>query len=348
MSNKITNSLHNPINLMRLDHLHKATKGGPVLILTHNNPDPDALASGLALAHILIELWGVPSRLMYSGLVARAENKAMLRILVPEWEHVENPEEFDGYSAIALVDTQPGAGNNRLTDERLPDIVIDHHHPIRDGLEKVPYIDMRPDVGATVSLLYQHLETAELQPDLRLATAMFYGLQTDTQGLSRGASPVDQYVYFKLLSMIDHKKLIQVERAGLPRDYYRAFNKGLEATKLFDHTAVAYLGLLHRPDFVAEMADLLIRLEMVRAVMCLGHHENILYLSLRTEPSGIDAGNLIQQIIIQPGKAGGHGTMAGGQVNLSGLELELIVRQITDRFLKSLDETSPGEPLLHE
>jgi len=348
MPNNLANTVDNPIDSARLNRLLRASGGGPVLILTHNNPDPDALASGLALSNLLNELWRIPSHLRYSGLVARAENKAMLRILAPEWEHIENPNKFDNYSSIALVDTQPGAGNNLLPDDRLPEIVIDHHHPIRDGLEKVPYIDMRPDIGATVSLIHQHLEAAEMQPDSRLATAMFYGLQTDTQGLSRGASPVDQYVYFKLLSMIDYKKLIQVERAGLPRDYYRAFNKGLEATKLYEHTAVAYLDQLHRPDFVAEMADLLIRLEMVEAVMCFGLHENTLYLSLRTEPSGIDAGNLIQQVIVFPGKAGGHGTMAGGQVNLNGLDLEKLILKITGRFLSVMGEKTIGVPLLYE
>lgn len=346
MANELTEQVINPINQHRLMLLKETAGSGPVLILTHDNPDPDALASGKALLYLLWEAWGIPGHLLYSGLVARAENQAMLRNLAPEWEHTENPNNLASYSAVALVDTQPSAGNNRFPDERLPDIVIDHHHPIRESLQKVPYIDMRPEIGATVSLLFQHLEAANIQPDPILATAMFYGLQTDTQGLARGASPVDQNVYFKLLSMLDHEMLIQVERAGLPREYYRAFNKGLLAAKVFDHSAVAYLDQIHRPDFAAEMADLLIRLNDMKAVLCIGFHEHTLYLSLRTEPSGIDAGNTIQKIILPPGKAGGHGTMAGGQINLTDQDIDALVNQITERFLSTMSETGSGKPIL--
>jgi nanoRNase/pAp phosphatase (c-di-AMP/oligoRNAs hydrolase) len=299
MANELTEQVINPINQHRLMLLKETAGSGPVLILTHDNPDPDALASGKALLYLLWEAWGIPGRLLYSGLVARAENQAMLRNLAPEWEHTENPNNLASYSAVALVDTQPSAGNNRFPDERLPDIVIDHHHPIRESLQKVPYIDMRPEIGATVSLLFQHLEAANIQPDPILATAMFYGLQTDTQGLARGASPVDQNVYFKLLNMLD-----------------------------------------------AEMADLLIRLNDMKAVLCIGFHEHTLYLSLRTEPSGIDAGNTIQKIILPPGKAGGHGTMAGGQINLTDQDIDALVNQITERFLSTMSETGSGKPML--
>ena len=346
MTREALNTLDNPIDLECLADLKNASQSGPVLILTHDNPDPDALASGKALSHLLMEAWQIPTRLQYSGLVARAENQAMLKLLVPEWEHVDILTDLNKYSAIALVDTQPGAGNNRLPDDILPDIVIDHHHPIRELLAEVAYVDMRPDIGATVSLLHQHLDAAAIYPDADLATAMFYGLQTDTQGLARGASPLDQVVYFELLGFLDHKKLIQVERAGLPREYFRAVNQGLNSTRVYNHSAVAYLKEIHRPDFAAEMADLLIRLNDAKVVLCMGIHDKTLHLSLRTEPSGIDAGVLLQEIIVHPGKAGGHGTMAGGQVPLKDQDMEWLVTEITRRFLGKIGEIGLGEPLL--
>lgn len=341
------NFVKNPIDQSRLKILRSAAGSGPVLILTHDNPDPDSLASGKALAYVLNETWEIRSRMVYSGMVARAENQAMLKILAPEWEHLEKLSNLTDFSAIALVDTQPGAGNNRLPEGHMPDIVIDHHHPIREGLDTVPYIDMRPDVGATVSLLYQHLEAAELWPDSDLATAMFYGIQTDTQGLSRGASELDQWVYFDLLGLLDRKKLIQVERAGLSRDYFRAFSDGLQAARIYEHAIIVDMGEIHRPDFVAEIADLLIRLKKARAALCMGYHDQTLFFSLRTEPSGFDAGLLVQEIIVKPGKGGGHGTMAGGQVNLVGQEYDRIASQIVSRFLTVMDESGEGEPLLN-
>jgi nanoRNase/pAp phosphatase (c-di-AMP/oligoRNAs hydrolase) len=161
--------------------------------------------------------------------VARADNRAMLKYLTPEWEHHDSIEDLDRYSALALVDTQPGAGNNRLPSTHTPMIVFDHHHPIRETINSVQYADIQPEVGATVTLLYKYLETAEIVADPILATAMFYGIKTDTHGPSRGVSAADEATYIKLLSHLDHKILVQVEHAGLDRDNFRALHRGLKA-----------------------------------------------------------------------------------------------------------------------
>jgi nanoRNase/pAp phosphatase (c-di-AMP/oligoRNAs hydrolase) len=181
---------------------------------------------------------------------------------------------------------------------------------------------------------------------VRLATAIFYGIQSDTQGLSRGSWPVDQEVYFKLLSSIDREILALVENAVLPREYFQAFNFGLEAAKIFGSVVIANLGPLHRPDFLAEMADMLIRLEQIRAVLCMGYYADILYLSLRTVAGKGDAGVLIQKIVSPIGKAGGHGTVAGGQIRLLEREVGEVTAEVQQRFLEVMEEKSPGEPLL--
>lgn len=329
----------------RLAQLRAIAGIGPVLILTHDNPDPDALASGKALATLLQSAWNIPSRLLYSGLVQRAENRAMLRLLTPEWTHSDVLPELGQFSAVALVDTQPGAGNNRLPATHIPQIVIDHHHPIREVIPLIPYAHIQPDIGATVTLLNQYLEAAGLAPDADLAAAMFYGIKTDTRGLSRGASAVDEAVYVKLLARLDHMKLIQIEQAGLPQEYFRAFNQGLQAAQVYSRSVVADLGPMHRPDLAAEMADLLIRLEGARAVLCLGTHDETLHLSIRTEPVGEDAGLLVQQVIVAPGKAGGHGTMAGGQVPLDGKDATLLAEEIVRRFLAVMGDAGEGASL---
>ena len=336
---------NSPLDQNRLAQLRTIAGAGPVLILTHDNPDPDALASGKAFATLLKSAWNIPSRLLYSGLVQRAENRVMLNLLTPEWEQSDVLTGLDQFSALALIDTQPGAGNNRLPTTHVPQIVIDHHHPIRETMRMVPYADVQPEIGATVTLLDQYLEIARIVPDSDLATAMFYALKTDTRGLSRGASSTDKVVYLKLLAQIDHSKLIQVEQAGLSQVYFRAFSHGLHAARVYAQSVVADLGMMHRPDLAAEMADLLIRLDGARAVLCLGLHEQILHFSIRTELLGQDAGLLVQQVIVSPGKAGGHGTMAGGQVPLAEQEANHQVNEIVGRFLKVMRETGKGESL---
>ena len=339
-------SIPKSITATQLEQVRGVLGDGPVLILTHDSPDPDALASGLGLATLFRHVWGIPSRLVYSGLVARAENRAVLHILTPEWEHVDNLSGFDRYSALVMVDSQPRAGNNRLPDNIWPQIVIDHHHPVRESLQAVPYADVRPEIGATTSMVFQYLDTAGIVPDPNLATAMFYGLQTDTLGLARGASEVDEAVYVKLLSWLDRKKLIEVEQVGLSQDYFRAFSKGLQAARIYGDVVIAFLGEMSRPDLAAEMADVLIRLETARAALCLGFFGEHLHLSLRTKGMSADAGRLAQQVVASLGKAGGHGSIAGGQVPLAGHDRDALVIEIQRRFLTLLDQENAGVPLL--
>lgn len=336
-----------PVAVERLEQLRLAAGDGPVLILTHDNPDPDAMASGKVLSTLLKSAWGISADLVYQGLVARAENKAMLNLLVPEWKQVDTIVDFERYSAIALVDTQPGAGNNSLPDQSPPQIVFDHHRPVRQGLDRVKFVDVRPTVGATVSLVFLYLDAAGIKPDPDLATAIFYGIQADTRSLSRGDSPTDQAVYFRMLEMIDRQKLVLVEQAGLPREYFRAFSEGLQAARICGKVVTVYLGALHRPDFAAEMGDMLIRLDGVRAVLCQGYYHKKMQLSLRTRGPGDDAGMLIQRIVAAPGRAGGHGMAAGGQVPLVDEQAaDEVAADVEGRFLALMGETGEGEPLL--
>ncbi|MSP14969.1 MAG: phosphoesterase [Chloroflexi bacterium] len=336
----------NPIGVTQLAKLRAAAGAGPVLILTHDNPDPDALATGKALAGLLQQAWGIGSRLVYSGLVARAENRAMLSRLAPEWEHSDELTGLNVYSAIALVDTQPGAGNNRLPPTHPPQIVFDHHEPLRQALASARYVDVRPELGSSVSLLYQYFTAAQIVPDAIMATAMFYGIKTDTRALSRGTSRTDEIVYVSLLSLINHQELNEVDEAGLSREYFRAFSRGLHAARVYSRSVVAYLGLLDRPDLAAEMADVLIRLESAQAALCLGQYGHTLHLSLRISLLDQEAEKIISPLVAGLGQAGGHGPIAGGQVDLTGGDVAGLVSEIIARFLAIMEETGEGEQLL--
>ena len=141
------NAITNPIDQIQLEKLRTIAGNGPVLILTHDNPDPDGLASGKALSTLLREAWDIPSRLVYSGLVARAENHVMLHRLTPEWEGSKALPDLRQYSAVAQIDTQPGAGNNLMRVVHPNHIVVDHHYPVRDAATNASYADVRTTSG---------------------------------------------------------------------------------------------------------------------------------------------------------------------------------------------------------
>jgi nanoRNase/pAp phosphatase (c-di-AMP/oligoRNAs hydrolase) len=331
----------------RLEMLFEAVGGASrVLILPHNDPDPDAIASALALRHLLAERLGVEGRIAYRGIVGRAENKALVRYLGHPLQRLTGADLRQGMP-IALVDTQPGAGNNSLPPKFAVAIVIDHH-PWREATAAAGLADVRQNVGATSTILTEYLQAAGLEPAPPLATALFYGIKTDTMGLGRGASPNDVAAYFYLQPRIDVEALVKIERAQVPAEYFERLVATLQAARVYDGVVISYVGPMSHPDLAAEMADLLMRLEGTRWVLCMGAYKDELVLAVRTRSRRGGAEQLAQEIVGGRGTAGGHGVMGGGQVPLEGQAPHGLAQQFGRRALQYL-QVAPwitGKPLV--
>jgi nanoRNase/pAp phosphatase (c-di-AMP/oligoRNAs hydrolase) len=319
-----------------------------VLILPHNDPDPDAIASALALEYVLRSLRSIDVTVAYGGIVGRAENRALVAYLQAPLEKVSKID-FDSFERIALVDSQPGAGNNPLPAERRADIVVDHHQPFREPTSRAGHIDLRLDVGATSTILTGYVLAAGLDLHPRLATALFYGIQTDTLGLGRRASSADKAAYVRLQPLIEVDELMSIQRAQLPREYFRVLDQTLRRAEVHGVAVVAHLGEMYRPDMAAEMADVLLRLEGIRWVMCSGFHRRTLYLSLRSTRVSQGAGQVAQAVVKDLGLAGGHGAAGGGQVPVGEQDKQMLVAEVRRRFLAAvgLQDAQP-RPLIAE
>ncbi len=332
----------NPVTEETLEALFKALDGAEnVLILTHNDPDPDAIGSAMALRHLLAERWGLTGQIVYKGIIGRAENKALVRYLGRPLRRL-TVADLRQAQAVALVDTQPRAGNNALPLDSPATLVFDHH-PWRDATDEAAFFDVRPEVGATSTILTLYLQAAGLEPSAQLATALFYGVKTDTMGLGRGVSSFDVDAYFYLQRRIDVEALAEIERAQVPAEYFNRLDAALHATLDYDDVLISYVGAMRRPDLAAEMADLLQRLEGIQWTICMGHYKDDMNLAVRTRNRRGGAGNLVQQIVDGLGTAGGHGTMAAGNVPLRGQDPEELARQLNRRILRFLDLPAEAE-----
>ena len=334
----------------RLDRLLTVFgQGDPVLILPHNDPDPDAIASTLGLGQLLAGA-GRSCELAYGGIVGRAENRALVRYLGHPLHKLASGE-LRRSGAIALVDTQPAAGNNPISESEADRVrgVIDHH-PNYEGTERVAFSDIRPGIGATSTIITEYIQAADLELSPALATALFYGIETDTMGLGRGASADDAAAYFYLHPLIDTEALADIQRAQLPAAYFQSLRRALDNSHLYDGLAVSYVGEMSYPDLAAEIADLLLRLEGVRWVLSLGKYKDSLILAARSRSRRGGSGRLVRSIVAGRGTAGGHGVMAGGQVVLEGLDPEAVAAELTRLALAHLKipEDTPGEPLLDD
>jgi nanoRNase/pAp phosphatase (c-di-AMP/oligoRNAs hydrolase) len=319
---------------------------GPLLILPHDNPDPDAMASAVALKYIAASLLEKPAHILLGGIVGRAENRAMrtyLNInLVPIGE-----VRFDGDAQIALVDTQPGRPNNSLPDGIVPHVVIDHH-PAYAEYPGVPFLDLRENYGATSTILTEYLRESRLDVDHKIATALFYGIAAETQDLGREATPADIEAAHFLYPHANKRRLAKIENARVPREYFRVFREAIDKAMLYgDRAVISLLGDVQYPDMVAEVADFLLRLDQVDWAAAIGTFEGCLHCSVRTTERDVNAGEILQRVLGSK-LAGGHDQIAGGRIPVSKEpeERARAAQRVRDRLLVELHIEDGGRPLI--
>lgn len=291
---------------------------GRWLVLTHDNPDPDALAAAAMLSRVLHQGLKQPVTMAYSGLIGRAENREMVRCLKLRFSRFRHLN-LKRYRHFALVDTQPRTGNNALPPELLPSLVIDHHPP-RKWTEDVPLADIRPEYGATATVAVEYLQAAGLTLDRAGATALVYAIRTETQDFGREGSELDKRVYDAYLPRANKRLLGRIQNAPLTLAYFRSLHQALEHLESVHTLVVSHLGRIEQPDIVPEIADLLLRMEGKTWSLCTGVFEDRIYLSIRTTNPRAAAGEVMQRVIGHRGRGGGHGMLAGGWVALTKVE----------------------------
>ncbi len=149
-------------------------------VLIMINADPDAIASAMAVKRLL---WRKVTEVTIShiNIVKRPDNKAMLSRLNVQPVHVSNIEK-SRYNKFVIVDSQPS--HHEDFGQFTFDMVIDHH-PVTQV--NAGYIDIRPQYGATASIMTEYLKAAKIKPSVKLATGLFYAIKTDTDTFKRKA-----------------------------------------------------------------------------------------------------------------------------------------------------------------
>lgn len=333
----------------KIEELGMALQGVKrVIIMSHNNPDPDGISCSIALQKILKDRFKIKSIVRYNGLIARAENREMIRLLKIKISLLKQSE-IRKTDSFALVDCQPNTGNSILPKGVDPLIVIDHH-PQRKTT-KAKFCDIRPDYGGTATILSEYMLASGTELTTQIATALCYGISSETQHLGRGATPVDASIYSSLFSTANKKILSQIENPILPKVYYKTLNRALHRASIYKHAIVANLGEISAPDFVPIVADLLLKCERISWSMVCGRFENKILISLRTSQKNANAGVLLRKIVGKRGTAGGHENLAGGQIyceHTGDTYCDQIENDLRHKFLKRFGYKEGGDltPLL--
>jgi nanoRNase/pAp phosphatase (c-di-AMP/oligoRNAs hydrolase) len=293
-----------------------------VVVVSHVNPDPDSLASALGIKALVESSQpGKQVILTVDGMIARSENRAMVELIPIPVVPVEGVT-TDSETAVVMVDTQPYTGR-RHSEAAMPQVVIDHHET-GGVLEGVLFSDIRTHLGATSTMVTGYLIEQQVVVTPQLATALLYGIDSETTGYPREASSLDDGALIWLFPRADKDLLAQIRNPRLPQSHFATFQHALANAFLYDALVVSWCGTVTQPDIIAEIADFFIRFDQVNWSLAAGVFEDRLKLSLRAGSLGGRAGETLHAVINGLGSAGGHDKRAGGAIVLADLRPETI------------------------
>jgi nanoRNase/pAp phosphatase (c-di-AMP/oligoRNAs hydrolase) len=291
----------------------------------------------VGLAHLVSRKLRIPTRLVRDGFIGRAENRVMVECLGINLLPIEEVD-WPADGAVVMVDSQPHTGRHSLPADVPIRAVIDHHETC-GNLAGIPFVDVRSDVGATCTIVTSYLIEQQVTIPKTVATALFYGVESELTGYPREASSLDDGALLYLYPHAQKDLLARIRNAPLPHSYFEALLQTLQNSFVYDKLILAWAGELPQPDLTAEIADLLIRFEEIEWSFCAGVYEDQFVMSLRSNNPRRQAGLLLQEVVGRLGKAGGHDRRAGGTIPLnstSSSAVEQLRSTLRRRFLQAL------------
>jgi nanoRNase/pAp phosphatase (c-di-AMP/oligoRNAs hydrolase) len=280
-----------------------------VVILLHNDPDPDALASGLALRNVLHRNRQTAVIAAIEG-VTRPENQRMMNLLDIHVEII-TPDQVNDFDRVAMVDVQPHYFGGLI--DRV-DLVIDHH-PEQPGYTSV-YKDIRVDYGSTSTILTEHLRAVDANISERVATAMLYAIKSDTLFFNRQANRVDIEAFSYLYPLADATLIRKMEGAEITMERLEYVIRAKQNGRMTEQVFCAFLGPTPREDFIPYVADFYLQLENVQWTIVAGIVNDTIIMSVRNVGYSRNAGEFVRKYFHEIGNAGGHRSMAKAVVPL--------------------------------
>ena len=295
------------------------------------NPDPDSIASALALKRLLWKRVHTIT-LAYVGKITRLENQAMIRLLRVRMQPLANVD-TSLFTKLALIDSQP---HHHEELQKLHYHVIIDHHPLKDTLE-APFIDIRPSFGATGSIMTEYLQAARIVPSSRLATALLYAIKVDTGNFERGATEADVKAFRYLFHFANINIVRKIEVSEIKLQWLRFYRTALNHVHMHRNRAIVHLGLVPNPDICVLVADFFMSIAEIAWSVVSGIHEGKLIIIFRNDGRRKDAGRLATRAFGAIGTAGGHKGAARAEIPLDAIEdqLKQASHNGVERFLLS-------------
>lgn len=308
-----------------------------VVFVSHVHPDPDSLGSMFGLAHLVETRLRKPTIITQDGPISRAENRALVETLHLDLRPIEKVR-WKNRDAVVMVDSQPNTGRHSFDSNRKLYAVIDHHDT-PGNLKNVEFVDVRPNHGATCTLVTKYLLDQRATLPEKVATALLYGIETEVTGFPREASQADDDALIQLYPLADKDLLAQIRNARLPHSYFECMTQALQSSFIYDRLIISWVNPIPQPEQAAEVVDFMIRFEKVDWAVCGGVFEDKFILSARSAFPDAQSGQLLRTVVGRLGKAGGHDRRAGGCIKLKSNTpnaIEELQAKLRKRLLKAL------------
>lgn len=309
-----------------------------ILITTHHNPDPDALAAVLGLCALLrAKLPGVQIRPAIKGRIGGGLNTIFAQqtdLPLLKWEDLKL-EEFD---AIVLVDVQPQFSNSPLPPGIAPTAVIDHHRSVHRR-PKCDFCDIRAEVGASSSIVFSYFMELEESISADLAAILLFAIESDLAGAAGKPGELDNIALSSLTLVANTRKLYQMRYVDMPQSYYVAYASGLASAVFYDNALMAHIDTIDSAEQPAIIADFLLRFDKVQFSLVSAVSGDQMVLSMRTDSGKLSAADVMRKLIRKIGEGGGHRAKAGGAIPLatgSAAEIDRLREVLRRRYLRAL------------
>ena len=285
---------------------------GKFAIIVHNNPDPDAISSAMGLKEIAGSV-GVRAEILYKGQIGHHENKAFVNLLDVELDQSTDFKHSD-YKKIALIECSVPGVNNLLPQNTQVSIVIDHHQADIEEV-KAEYVDIRPNIGATATIMTKYLQDLEIPIRTELATALLYGIKVDTNDFQRNTDPADLTAAAYLYPLANHDILSKIETPSRSTEEIDVLGEAIKNRDIKGSYLISNVGAIRNRDSLAQAADYLLTLEGITTTIIFGLGEDHIYISGRSRDVRVNIGQVMQEAF-GADKAGGHAMLAGAQIPL--------------------------------
>lgn len=326
---------------------------GTLGIITHRNPDPDAISSAMALCAIAqgATKGELKCVILFDGNVGHQENRAFVNLLEIQMDRI-TPERLKECTHLALVDSAAPGINNDLDPDLAVDIIIDHHSSDGVELKKKPkFMDIRPESGATASIFAQYLQELDINVDTKIATALYYGIRADTREFRRGVTSNDLYNAAYLLPLSDADLLEKIMSPSYSQETVDVIGNAITSRKIKNGFLFSNVGYLRNRDAIPQAADMLVNLEGVTTALVYGITDHQITISARNKDIRVHIGNVLKEAFGDFGDAGGHGTMAAANIPLNYFSLvrdkeellEMIIDPILNIFTKIVGIDDNGD-----